>query len=405
MKNEIVNRPDYEKNIGKFKDLDFVKVFTGIRRCGKTKLMELVKSSMDDCNIIDINFEDSQFFDIKTYKELAVFVENKLQDDKKNYLFFDEIQEVEGWEKAVNSFRLKNADIYITGSNSKILNSEYTTILGGRIKSFEILPLSFREFLEFRKCYSTTEVSELKKELDRYIKIGGFPSLTKYNFSEDDAIETLKDIFTSALKRDVINRNTVKNTQLMDKIIEFIYDNVGNLISIKSIVDYLKSQGRRGTDAETIANYLRYLEGGYLIRKASRYDIKGKRLLETNDKYYLTDHSLQYVVRSFRQDNIQGVLENIVYMELNRRGYKVYVGKFDDKEIDFVAQKDNAKIYVQVCYSLTTPEVYSREYKPLKNIKDHYPKYVVVLKEDNLITDDEGVKGVLLQDFLLSDTI
>jgi predicted AAA+ superfamily ATPase len=397
----LIDRPMYVDEISGFINRPFVKVIVGIRRSGKSQLLKLIQNKIlqntDQDHVIEMNFEKSEFFDVKSYIELANYVEGRIKDEKKYYVFLDEVQEVEGWEKAVNSIRLLNTDIYITGSNSRLLDTDYSTLLGGRTVNFDMYPLSFKEFIHFREECGIKDNSHL----DAYIKLGGFPSISMFDYPERDARRIVTDIHNTALFRDVVRRNSVKNPQLMDKIVAFLYDNVGNLVSISSIANYLKSQGRKGTDPETIVSYIRYLEEGFIIRRAQRYDLKGKRLLETNDKYYLTDHSLQYAVRDFRADKIQGILENIVYMELVRRGYSVYVGKFDTREIDFVAEKtDGQRIYVQVCLEFSTDEVYRREFTPLKEIKDNFPKYVVSMDKYSERNDD-GVVGIGLNDFLL----
>ena len=402
--NEIlIERPVYINEIKGFIDRPFVKVITGIRRSGKSQLLKLIRKEIseriDKDHIIDMNFEKSEFFDIKSYIELSNYVEERMKDKNKYYIFLDEVQEVEGWEKAVNSLRLMKTDIYVAGSNSKLLDTDYSSLLGGRTVNFTMYPLSFKEFIRFRKeCGITDDI-----DIDRYIRLGGFPAVSMFDYSEREAIRIVTDIYNTALFRDVVKKNSVKNPQLMDKIVAFLCDNVGNMVSPLSITNYLKSQGRKGTDPETIVNYLRYLEEGFIVRRAQRYDIKGKRLLETNDKYYLTDHSLQYAVRDIRADKIQGILENIVYMELVRRGYKVYVGRFDSREVDLVAEKtDGQKIYVQVCLEFSAAEVYEREFAPLKEIDDNFPKYVVSM-DKYAERNDEGVVGIHLRDFLLSD--
>ena len=401
-KNILIDRPIYLNEIRGFIDKPFVKVIKGIRRSGKSQLLKLIQREVlqmtDGGHIIEMNFEMSEFFDIKSYIELAKYVEDRIKDEKKYYIFLDEVQEVEGWEKAVNSIRLMNTDIYVTGSNSKLTDTDYSKLLGGRTVSFNVYPLSFTEFVDFRKeCAVKDDPS-----LDEYIRLGGFPSVSMFDYTERDARRIVTDIHNTALFRDVIKRNAVKNPQLMDKIVAFLYDNVGNLVSPSGIANYLRSRGRKGIDHETIVKYIRYLEEGFIIRRAQRYDVKGKRLLETNDKYYLTDHSLQYVVRDLRADRIQGILENIVYMELVRRGYGVSVGKFDTREVDFVAEKtDGQKIYVQVCLEFSSDEVYRREFAPLKEIKDNFPKYVISM--DRFAERiDEGVVGIHLRDFLLN---
>jgi predicted AAA+ superfamily ATPase len=405
----FILRPLYVEQIKTFIDKPFIKIITGIRRSGKSELLKMLKSEVlkntDHEHIIFINFEDEQFANITTNKELSAYFKSRMTDDKPYYIFLDEIQEVNGWEKSVNSARLKGADIYITGSNSKIMSEELATLLGGRTLSFSIHPLSFAEFIEFRKQNGLLKDSDdaaLLSELDEYIRIGGFPVLALFNYPADAARKIVQDINSTALLRDVSVRHKIRMPQLLDKIVAFIYDNVGNLVSIASITKYLKSQNR-GSDPETIANYLKYLEDACIIRRAQRYDIKGKKLLETVDKYYLGDHSLQYAIRNYRENNLQGVLENIIYLELVRRGYTVHVGKaLGDKKIDFIAEKGASKIYVQACVDFSAAETMKREFEPLKNIRDNYPKYVVTLGKYWRV-DDEGVKGIHLKDFLLKN--
>ncbi|MCL2627947.1 MAG: ATP-binding protein [Oscillospiraceae bacterium] len=403
---ELIERPLYIDQVRGFIDKDFVKIIAGIRRSGKSGLLGLlqneIRKNTDNSHIIEMNFEKADLFHIKNYEDLTKHFDQIMTDDRKYYVFMDEPQEVVGWEKAVNALRFRNTDIYITGSNSKLLSGEFATLLGGRIVTFNMYPLSFKEFIEFRK-QSGFGSGDTEKELDAFIRNGGFPAVSVHDFSEQDIRRIVTDTHSTALLRDVINRNKLRDPQLLNKIIEFMYDNVGSLISFLSITNYLKSNGRKGTDLQTITNYVRYLEEGYLIKRAPRYDVKGKKLLETNEKYFLADHSQQYVVRDFRIDNIDGILENIVYNELVRRGYNVYVGKLDTREIDFVAEKPNGeKMYVQVTYEFTKG-VYEREFNPLKTIKDNHPKFVV--SPDNFVVrNDEGVIGILLKDFLLMDS-
>ena len=395
----------------------------------------------DQEHILYINFEDIGFANLLTAKELHEYIIAKIKDDKKYFIFLDEIQDVVGWEKAVNSLRLRNTDIYITGSNSQLLSGELATHIAGRHVSFEIYPLSFQEFVNFRwECLPLTigqmdslkiPVGELdslkipynkldegikknfkpsesyyKHELGEYIRIGGFPALSTSPYSHDRAKKIVEDIHSSAVLKDVIKRHKVKNVALLERIIAYIYDNVGSLLSIRNIENYLKNNG--GGNFETISNYIGHLENACIIKKAQRYEIKGKKLLESNDKYYLADHSLQYAIRDFKEENMPRILENIVFNELIRRGYKVYVGKMsntDSREIDFVAEKNNGdeKVYVQVCYEYSSAETRKREFTPLTEIKDHYPKYVVTYRsiKDNV----NGVVGIPLEDFLLKETL
>jgi len=397
-------RPLYLEQIRGFIDKPDVKIITGLRRSGKTELLKMIceeiKSRVSPEQIIYINFEDLDYEHLLEATELNNYFRNILKDDKRYYIFLDEIQLVKDWERTVNGLRLKNTDIYITGSNSRIMSDELATLLGGRTVSFRVYPLSFREFVDFRTT-SGLASGDMLKELDSYIAIGGFPRFSVINYSDSNRHTAIKDINSTALLRDVITRHKLRQPQLLDKLVAFLYDNVGSIVSIRSIVNYLKSSGR-GTDPETIANYIKHLEDAFIIRSAPIYDVKGKRLLEINDKFYLGDHSLQYAVRSKRADKVQGILENIVYMELVRRGFNVYVGKIDGLEIDFIAEEQDCtrKIYVQVCYEFSSKETYKREFAPLLAIKDSYHKYVVTL-DKNWRADENGAMGIHLKDFLL----
>ena len=404
--NKLIERKLYTDKIKGFMGKEPVKIITGMRRCGKSGILELIKNEAlkysDEKHIIYINFEDAEFDSIISYKELNKYIAGKMKDSKKYCIFLDEIQMVEKWEKAVNSLRLKNTDIYITGSNSQLLSGELATLLAGRYVAFEASTLSFREFIHFR---NECGINSGTDELEEYIKTGGFPLLSVNQFSDEQSRQIITDIQSSAVLKDVVARNKIKNVPLLERIISFMYDNTGNLVSIRKITDYLKgkgSPGKSGADYETVGNYIGYLENACIIKKVSRYNIKGKKLLESNDNYYLADHSLQYTIRDMKRTNLPGILENIVYNELIRRAYKVYVGKIDTQEIDFVAEKINGKdkMYVQVCTEFGRKETIEREFSPLVEIKDHYPKYVVTLdkywKEDRL-----GVTGIHLRDFLL----
>jgi len=402
---KLIDRELYYDKLKGFFNKEVIKIITGIRRCGKSEILKMFKNKAlqitDENHIIFINFENSDFDEITTYKGLNTYLKGKMQDESKYYIFLDEIQMVENWEKSVNSLRLKNTDIYITGSNSKLLSGELATLIAGRYIEIKVQTLSFGEFIDFRKQMDF-DTESLDKEIMEYIRIGGFPFLSVNSFNEDECRRIIEDINSSSVLKDVINRNKVKNVLLMENLLKFIYDNIGNQFSLRSIVSYLKCL-QKGADFETVSNYISYIEGACIIDKVSRYDIKGKRLLESNEKYYLADHSLQYAIRDMRLDKIPGILENIVYQELVRRNYKVYVGKFDTKEIDFVAEKINGtnKVYIQVCYEFSnSEETKKREFDPLLEIKDHYPKYVVTL-DKFWRADYDGVRGIHLKDFLL----
>ncbi|MCL2721708.1 MAG: ATP-binding protein [Treponema sp.] len=410
---ELIERKVYIDQIKGFVDSEQIKVITGIRRCGKSEVLKLIKQEIlkktDEEHIIFLNFEDYEHVDLLNPKNLHDYIISKIKNNEKYYVFLDEIQKVEDWEKVVSSLRLRNTDIYITGSNAQLLSGELATLIAGRYVSFEIHTLSFSEFLQFRKtCLLEKSESFINDEgeIYEYIKIGGFPLLSTKSFTQEEARKIIIDIESSAVLKDVVERNKIKNVPLLQRIIAFVYDNVGSLISLTKIANYLKSNGG-GADFETISSYIGYLENACIIKKVSRYDIKGKKLLESNDKYYLADHSLQYTIREMKKTNISGILENIVYNELIRRGYKVYVGKMsgsDDREIDFIAEKNNGdeKIYVQVCYEYGSKETMDREFTPLTEIKDHFPKYVVTL--DKLWNESRnGVTGIHLTDFLLKE--
>jgi predicted AAA+ superfamily ATPase len=412
-------RKIYTDQIKGFFGKEPIKVITGIRRSGKSEILKLltdeVRAVADEAHIIYLNFEDAEFDEIVTYKDLNRFVADKMRDEKKYYVFLDEIQRVTGWEKAVNSLRLKNTDIYVTGSNSKLLSGELATLLAGRYVAFEVGTLSFAEFLHFRKKSGLSRPAQTAAsdephtyapldELDEYIKTGGFPLLSTGRFTDGQARQILTGIQSSAVLKDVVARNKIKNVPLLERIIAFIYDNVGHLVSLRKIADYLKSNGG-GSDFETVASYVGYLENACIITRVSRYDLKGKKLLESNDKYFLADHSLQYTVRDLKRTNLSGVLENIVYQELKRRDYRVYVGKLDAREIDFVAEKINGggRVYVQVCTEFSSAETMDREFAPLTGLKDSYPKYVVTL-DKYWQENRNGVVGIHLRDFLLKES-
>jgi predicted AAA+ superfamily ATPase len=404
---KIIERKIYTENIKKFIDKEVIKVITGIRRSGKSEILKLIRkevaNKIDEKHIIFINFEDIEFEHLKNYKSLHNYILNKIQDKGKYYLFFDEIQLVTDWEKTINSIRLRNTDIYITGSNTKLLSSELASLLGGRYVRFEIRPLTFDEYIDFHQIVKEqlTDVIGSKKLYD-YINLGGFPFIAINNLTQDETNAIVKDIHSSIVLKDVVSRNNIKNVLLLEKVIAYFYENIGNLTSLRNIAKYIsggekeKAQG----NLNTISNYVNYLEMAYVIKKAQRYDIKGKKLFKTNDKYYLADHSLAYVLKDVSKVNKGKILENIVFNELIARNYVVYIGKLDTKEIDFIAERKGERIYIQVCLEFSSPETYTREFTPLKNIKDNYPKYVVSLDE-NPNRNDAGVIGISLKDFLL----
>lgn len=401
----MVKRDLYLDKIRPFIDKPFIKVITGIRRCGKSTILMMIKEEIldkgiDDSNIVYINFESMLYSDIDNGKKLYSYVKDQVKNSNKYYLFFDEIQEVKDWEKAINSFLIDfDCDIYITGSNSKLLSSELATYLTGRYVEINVNTLSFGEYLDFRKQVNHIDDINTREELKRFIRLGGFPAVHTGNYDIESAYKIVSDIYSSALLRDTIQRYKIRNIELLERIVKFVFDNVGNTFSANNIAKYFKSQ-QRNVDINTIYNYLNALEASFIIQKVSRYDIAGKNILKTNEKFYLADQSLKYATMGYKDRAISGILENIVYLELKSRGYDIFIGKLGDTEVDFIAEKQNKKVYIQVSYVLVDESTIEREFRPLLKIKDHYPKYVVTMDdffEDNI----DGVKHVNLADFLL----
>lgn len=401
----MIQRSIYIDKILPFIDKPLIKILTGIRRSGKSVLLMLIKEELRQRNIpesqiIYINFESLEYMDIDSALKLYKYIKEKRTKEEKIYILLDEIQNVPEWEKAINSFMVDfDSDIYLTGSNSRLLSSELATLLAGRYIEISVEPLSFREYLEFIKTYGQDSTENIYTSFERYLRMGGFPAIHTGNYTTEPAYKIISDIYASVILRDTIQRNNIRNVELLNRLVRYLFDNVGNLFSAKNIADYFKSQQRK-VDINTIYNYLSSLESAFILRKVSRYNIKGKEILKTNEKYYMGDHALAYALMGYHDRWIAGVLENIVMLELSRRGYNTYVGKFDDKEIDFVAEQRDERIYVQVAYKLSDESTISREFAPLLAVDDHYPKYVVTM--DDLWKDNiEGVKHVHIADFLL----
>lgn len=404
----MINRPTYLNQLIEFKDKELIKVITGIRRCGKSSLLALYfdylkNHGVKEENIIKINFEDLQY-DNWTYKELNDVVVEKLgKTQDKVYLLFDEIQKIEKWELAINSIRLNSkADIYITGSNAYLLSSQLATYLSGRYVEIKIQPLSFKEFLDFYK-YDVNITKEEK--FNDYLKYGGMPGLAMFNFNEQLVNQMLEGIFATVLTKDIIDRVEIKDSALLKKIIRFLADNIGNNVSLNKIKNTLISQnsGLKSLRPEIIDNYILSLENAFIFYSVNRYDIKGKEYLKTQGKYYIVDLGLRNYLLGFRDRDRGHILENIVYMELLKRGYEVSIGKIQDKEVDFIATKFNKKTYIQVTETIQSEETRIRELRPLKSINDNYEK--IILTTDTLFsgTDDEGIKIINLIDWLLEN--
>lgn len=400
----MIDRPLYLDKIMPFVDTPFVKILTGVRRCGKSTILKMIikklreEKHVDDEQILSYRFDSMEYEDMTT-KELYLELKSKIIPSKKTYLFLDEIQEIEGWEKVVNTLASDfDVDIYITGSNSRMMSSELSTYLTGRYITFHIYTLSFEEYLMFKKSYTT--LKDLKQEFSQYVRLGGFPATHLQDYSQDEVYTIVKDIYNSTIFSDIVRRNQVKKIDQLERVVKYTFNNIGNTFSAKSISNYFKSEQRK-IDNETVYSYLEKLQKAYILHKCSRYDLQGKDILKTQEKFYLADVSLRYSVLGYTVDSIAASLENIVYLELKRRGYDVYIGKIKDKEIDFVATKQNEKIYVQVTQEIKSEKTQKREYEQLLEIRDNYPKYVVMA--DNFAGGNyEGIKTMNIVDFLLS---
>lgn len=400
----MIDRPLYVDKIMAYVDTPFVKILTGVRRCGKSTILKMImerlktERNIPEDRIISCRFDSMEYEDM-TAKQIYTLLKEKLSPAGKTYLFLDEVQEIKGWEKIVNSLASDfDVDLYITGSNSRMMSSEIATYLTGRYVSFRIFTLSFGEYLMFKSKFAN--VGEPKTELANYVRLGGFPATHLQAYSQDEIYTIVRDIYNSTIFSDIVKRNQVRKIDQLERVVKYTFSNVGNTFSAKSIADYLKSE-RRSLDNETVYSYLDKLEKAYLLHRCSRYDLQGKEILKTQEKFYLADVALRYSVLGYNADSVASSLENIVYLELCRRGYTVYVGKTSDGEIDFVAGRQNEKIYVQVTQEINSEKTEKREYNRLLEIPDNYPKFV-------LTTDEfaggnyEGIKTMHIADFLLS---
>lgn len=401
----MIKRETYMQRIRPFINTELIKVFTGIRRSGKSVMLELVKdelknSGVSENNFLCINFEQFSQSELLDAKSLyAKIVEFQKNTEGRTYLFFDEIQEVEGWEKCINSCRVDfDCDIYITGSNAKLLSGELATYLAGRYVEFVIYPFSFAEFLEMYR--QKNPAADKSSCFMQFLKTGGMPFLA--NFSGDDSAKNqyLADIYNSIVLKDVVKRNNIRDVDTLERITAYAFSNIGHIFSATSLSKYFKSENRK-ISHDTILNYLKFCADAFLIYKINRYDMEGKKIVSVNEKYYCADHGLREAVFGINMQNIDQVLENIVCLELLRRNYKVYVGKKGDLEIDFIAEKQGKKLYVQVAYLLAGEETVKREFSVYNSVKDSYPKYVVSM--DDIDFSQNGIIHKNIKDFLLDD--
>ena len=398
----MINRELYMNKLWAYKDTEFIKVITGIRRCGKSSLLKLLMNKLleenEKNNVIYMNFESFEFDNIVDYKDMYNNIKQKINKKEKNYILLDEVQRVTEWEKAVNALAVDfECDIYITGSNAYLLSSELSTYLSGRYVEIKVLPLSFKEFLDFAKL--DDNMSSEDKFIE-YIRYGGMPGIISLKNEEDIYENAIKGIYNTVFMKDVIERNKLVDATLLEKILRFLMSNIGSLISAKKISDFLTSQGTKVTH-NTVLNYLTMLENAYLIYKVPRYDIKGKELLKTLEKYYIVDTGIRNVILGFRNTDFGHLIENIVYFELLRRGYEVTIGKTDSLEVDFIATNSNDKKYFQVTYSMLDNNVKNRELNVLRSINDNYEKTILTMDKIYNNTSEEGIKIKYLVDFLM----
>lgn len=400
----MIDRPLYMDKIMAYTDTPFVKILTGVRRCGKSTILKMIMERLKterhipDERIISCRYDSMEYVDL-TAKDMYDQLKSRLSTEGKTYLFLDEVQEIEGWERVVNSLASDfDVDLYVTGSNSRMTSSEIATYLTGRYISFRIFTLSFGEYLMFKRQYAP--VSDAKTELANYVRLGGFPATHLQAYSQEEVYTIVRDIYNSTIFSDIVRRSQIRKIDQLERIVKYTFSNVGNTFSAKSIADYLKSE-HRSLDNETVYNYLEKLEKAYLLHRCIRYDLQGRELLKTQEKFYLADVALRYSVLGYDADSVAASLENIVYLELCRRGYTVNVGKTDGGEIDFVAERQNERLYVQVTQEIRSEKTAKREYERLLEIRDNYPKYV--LTTDAFAGGNyQGIRTMHIADFLLS---
>lgn len=402
----LIERERIIAELKKYIGVNVIKVISGIRRCGKSMMLQLLYAELQSRgvspkNIIFINFESMEFENIRDASDLNNYILPKISKGKQNYILLDEIQMVEKWERVVGSLLSSgNCDIFITGSNSKLLSGDLATLLAGRFVRFEMYPLSFSEYRYFKEKHGKSLNSD-REELENYIKNGGFPIITTCLDSPEIVRTLVSEIYQSVVLQDVIKYGSIRNPAALERIIYFLFDNVGNLFNAKKISDYFKSE-KQNINVETTDNYIKVLETAYIVYRVPRFDVCGKELLKINEKFYLADHSFMFIRNGFQGKYIANILENLVFLELKRRGYTVYVGKNGNLEIDFVAQKDGQTVYIQVCLRMDSETTKNREFASLENISDNYPKFIITT-EQFAQGNINGIEILQLSDFLLGN--
>ena len=410
MKN-LIKRPIYLDELIENKDVDLIKIITGIRRCGKSSLMELfhqhlLENDIDKSRIIHMNLESLKYNELSDYLSFYNYVSDKIDNTGKTYLLFDELQVVSGWEKAIESFRVDyEVDIYITGSNAYLLSTELATLLSGRYVEIKMLPLSFSEFLDF---YSFDDKTGLEERFIYYLKFGGMPVLHEYNFNELRINQALEGIYSTVILKDILQRHNQSDQLALNKIAHFLSSNIGSITSPNKIGNILSSEGNidkeknKNIAGKTVDKYISMLNNAYIFYRVGRYDVKGKQLLKTLDKNYIVDMGFRNMLLGYRDADRGHILENIVFLELIRRHYRVYIGKIGDTEVDFLAEKPNEKLYIQVTESLTSPKTRERELRPLLSINDNYEK-IILTSDRNFITSENGIKIINVIDWLIGN--
>ena len=400
---EVVNvivRPDYINAIAPFADLPLVKILAGVRRSGKSTIFEMLVQNLKEKGIaqdhIIVRRYNSPEYEEYSAKDMYKDLQDSVRGKGRCYLFLDELQEISGWEKVVNSLmESADVDIYVTGSNSKLMAGEIATYLTGRYVQIPVYTLSFREYLTFKN----KDIAAAREVFDEYVQYGGFPIVGISNFDTRSAYQVVEGIYASVITRDISKRHKIRNKELFDRVVRYIVENVGKTFSASSIVKFLKNENR-SLSVETIYNYLKWLSEAFIIYPCKRYDLQGKSVLKTQEKYYLSDISIKYSQMGFDRKMLSAMFENIVFLEMKRRGYDVYIGKHDTKEIDFVGIRRDEKIYVQVCVQL--PDESTRETDNLAEIKDHYHKYVVC-RDPLAVGNENGISIMHIADFLLQE--
>ena len=397
----MIVRETYLNKLRKYRDKKLIKVITGIRRCGKSTLMQLfqkhlIESGVETNQIIAINFEDFEYYDLLETKTLYAYLKEKISDSKKKYyVFLDEIQQVNNFERIMDSLYIKdNVDLYVTGSNAKLLSGELSTLLSGRYVEIMMLPLSFKEFVS-----AHSQPINFKEVYNRYIQYGSLPYVLELDEDEEIIRGYLEGVFNTVVLKDIVARKKIADVMMLDSVIRFLFDAVGSIISIKKISDTLTSSGRK-ISSHTVESYITGLVDSFVLYPVKRYDIKGKQHLKTLEKYYIADLGLRYLQLGNRGVDLGHLLENVVYLELLRRGYDVYIGKIDAYEIDFIAISQKETFYYQVAFTVKDKETLERELRPLRAVSDHYPKYIITLDDDIEISYD-GIRVINAIDFLL----